>query len=584
MEVKNIFIKFYSKLLKEKKLLNKHRNKIIVKRNAYTSIKITAFISAVILFNNTAIAQSLNLGGGEVHGNFQANSQYYIPDSTIGAEPAPEKMLMNGFANIIYTKGKFTAGIRYEAYLNGLQGYPAGYKGTGIPYRFATYKSDEMEVTVGSFYEQFGNGFTLRTYEERNLGIDNALDGIRVKYEPFKGVYLKGIVGKQRSYFTTGPGILRGFDGEIQLNEAFKRLADKKTVITIGGSFLSKYQVDEDPNLNLPQNVGNSAGRFALSRKNFHINGEYAYKINDPSADNDFSYKNGDAMLLQAGYEVKGFSILLNGSRIDNMISRSDRTAQITSLLVNYVPALPKQHSYSLLAFYPYASQGKGEMSFGTEVKYKIKKGSILGGKYGTDITVNYSGANGLDNTYLDSDPEIDTKQLKYTSNYFSIGKEVYFRDVYFELGKKFNKTWKGTLIYSNQVYNKSVIQKPGSPTIYSNIVVMDVTYKLKQTSALRLELQNLQTKQDHQDWAYALLEYTIDENWFVAFGDQYNYGNLDPEERFHYPMGNLGYAKNTNRIVLSYGKQRAGIFCVGGVCRNVPASNGVQLTITSSF
>lgn len=54
---------------------------------------------------------------GEVHGNFQTDAQYYIPDSSIGADPAPEKMLMNAFANIIYTKGKFTAGIRYESYL-----------------------------------------------------------------------------------------------------------------------------------------------------------------------------------------------------------------------------------------------------------------------------------------------------------------------------------------------------------------------------------------------------------------------------------------------------------------------------------
>jgi hypothetical protein len=34
----------------------------------------------------------------------------------------------------------------------------------------------------------------------------------------------------------------------------------------------------------------------------------------------------------------------------------------------------------------------------------------------------------------------------------------------------------------------------------------------------------------------------------------------------------------------MSYGKQRAGIFCVGGVCRNVPASNGFAISITSSF
>ncbi|MGZ6538214.1 MAG: DUF6029 family protein [Bacteroidia bacterium] len=547
-------------------------------------IKTTAFLIAV-LYSNFSVAQ-LNLNNltnsnfGEVHGNFQLNAQYYIPDSTIGAAAAPEKMLMNGFANIIYTKGKFTAGIRYESYLNELQGYPAGYKGTGIPYRFADYKSDNLEVTIGSFYEQFGSGLTLRTYEERNLGLDNALDGFRLKLQPLKGIYLKAFIGKQRTYFSSA-GLVRGFDGEIQLNEAFKKLADKKTIVTLGGSFVSKYQPDADPTLVLPENVGNSAGRFDITRNNFKINGEYAYKINDPSLDNNFNYKYGDAILLQTSYAVKGFALSLSGSRIDNMSYRSDRTAQLTNQLINYIPALPKQQTYSLLAFYPYASQSRGEMEFSSELKYKIKKGTVLGGQYGTDITINYSGANRLDTTQIKG---TDTKRLGYTSNYLGVGKEVYFRDFYVEITKKINKLWKGTLIYANQVYDKSIIQKPGYPTIYSNIVVLDVTYKLKQTSALRLELQNLQTKQDQQDWAYALLEYTINENWFVAAGDQYNYGNDISAQRYHYYMGNIGYTKNANRITLGYGKQRAGIFCVGGVCRNVPASNGLTLSITSSF
>ncbi|MGZ4061083.1 MAG: DUF6029 family protein, partial [Bacteroidia bacterium] len=514
-------------------------------------IKTTAFLIAV-LYSNFSVAQ-LNLNNltnsnfGEVHGNFQLNAQYYIPDSTIGAAAAPEKMLMNGFANIIYTKGKFTAGIRYESYLNELQGYPAGYKGTGIPYRFADYKSDNLEVTIGSFYEQFGSGLTLRTYEERNLGLDNALDGFRLKLQPLKGIYLKAFIGKQRTYFSSA-GLVRGFDGEIQLNEAFKKLADKKTIVTLGGSFVSKYQPDADPTLVLPENVGNSAGRFDITRNNFKINGEYAYKINDPSLDNNFNYKYGDAILLQTSYAVKGFALSLSGSRIDNMSYRSDRTAQLTNQLINYIPALPKQQTYSLLAFYPYASQSRGEMEFSSELKYKIKKGTVLGGQYGTDITINYSGANSLDTTQIKG---TDTKRLGYTSNYLGVGKEVYFRDFYVEITKKINKLWKGTLIYANQVYDKSIIQKPGYPTIYSNIVVLDVTYKLKQTSALRLELQNLQTKQDQQDWAYALLEYTINENWFVAAGDQYNYGNDISAQRYHYYMGNIGYTKNANRITL---------------------------------
>jgi hypothetical protein len=557
-----------------------------VKKNHSKKVFTAVCIFGFSILSNNSFAQLINnlsaIDLGDVHGNFQANAQYYIPDSTIGAAEVQEKMLFNGFANIIYTKGKFTAGIRYESYLNALQGYPAGFKGTGIPYRYATYKSDFLEITVGSFYEQFGNGLSLRTYEERNLGLDNALDGVRIKAEPFKGVYLKGFVGKQRSFFSQGPGVIRGFDGEIQLNEAFAKLAEKKLVVSIGGSFVSKYQADQDPTLILPENVGTSAGRFRVSRNNFSINGEYAYKINDPSLDNKFNYKFGDAMLLQASYATTGFALQLSGSRIDNMSYRSDRNAQLTNLLLNYIPALNKQHTYSLLTFYPYASQARGEMEFSGELKYKFKKESLLGGKYGTEILINYSGSNSLDTTNLN--PVTDTAKKMYSSNYLGIGKEVYFRDFYVEINKKFNKKWKASFIYSYQVYNKDVIQKPGGGMIYSNIAVVDVTYKFKPESALRLELQNMATRQDKQDWAFVLLEYTVSSNWYIAVGDQYNYGNSHVNERYHYYSLSAGYIKNANRIELMYGKQREGIFCVGGVCRNVPASNGVTLTITSSF
>ena len=44
-----------------------------------------------------------------------------------------------------------------------------------------------------------------------------------------------------------------------------------------------------------------------------------------------------------------------------------------------------------------------------------------------------------------------------------------------------------------------------------------------------------------------------------------------------------IGYLKGANRIAIGYGKKRAGIFCVGGVCKEVPSSNGFNLTISSS-
>ena len=541
-------------------------------------------ITSGILNSNLLIAQSTqnnfsNITLGEVHGNIQLDAQYYIPDSTIGAPAVPEKMLSNGFANINYTRGKFTAGIRYESYLNALQGFDARYQGNGLEYRFASYKSDALEVTIGNFYQQFGSGVVLRSYEERGLGFDNALDGFRLKYEPIKGVYLTGLTGKQRSFMTYGTGVVRGFDGEMQVNETFAKLADKKLKVMIGGSFVSRFQSADNPSLVLPENVGASAGRFQLSRNNFNLNGEFATKINDPNATNNKNYRPGDAQLLTASYAMKGFAVSVSAERSDNMNFRSDRNATLNNLLLNYTPALNKNHTYSLLTFYPYASQPNGEFQTSEEVNWKaIKKPN-----YKLDITVNYSAANDLDTTHTLSVDEAHNFQ-GYKTKSFTYGKTTIFRDFYLEVNQKFGKKYKASLIYSYQEYNKGIIQEPGAPIIYSSIIVADLTYRLQGEKTVRVELQNLSTKQDKQDWAQAMVEYTYNTNWFGAILDQYNYGNEISKERYHYYSATIGYTKNANRITLSYGKQRQGIFCVGGICRQVPASNGITLSVTSSF
>ena len=151
---------------------------------------------------------------GQIHGNFQIDAQYYRPDSIIGAKGVPEKILSNAFANLIYTKGNFTAGVRYESYINPMLTFE-NYEGQGIPYRYAQYATDNLDVTVGSFYEQFGNGLIFRSYEARNLGYDNAMDGVRLKFSPTDGVFIKGVIGKQRFYWDKGPGLLRGDAGVL---------------------------------------------------------------------------------------------------------------------------------------------------------------------------------------------------------------------------------------------------------------------------------------------------------------------------------------------------------------------------------
>jgi hypothetical protein len=106
--------------------------------------------------------------------------------------------------NVFYTQGNFKAGMRLESYLPRIQGYPDYFSGTGIGMRYIGYANDFIDVTVGSFYEQFGSGLVLRAYEDRALGYDNMLDGFRALKESMAisvHLLLKGAFNTDRESF-----------------------------------------------------------------------------------------------------------------------------------------------------------------------------------------------------------------------------------------------------------------------------------------------------------------------------------------------------------------------------------------------
>ena len=139
--------------------------------------KVTIFFLCLFGIGSFSVyAQENNFG--QVSGNFQSDVQFYRDDSLIGAFAPDEYMMANSWANFTYTQGKFTAGIRYEGYMNSLLGYPnqgGANDGVGIPIMWAMFTNDNLEITVGNYYEQFGNGLIFRSYDEKMLGVDNAM-------------------------------------------------------------------------------------------------------------------------------------------------------------------------------------------------------------------------------------------------------------------------------------------------------------------------------------------------------------------------------------------------------------------------
>ena len=544
-----------------------------------TIVCVSIILNSQFSILNSVSAQGIM--GGHVTGNIQLDGQISSADSIIGAQDVPENLLMNARADILYTNGGFSAGLRVEAYQNPM---------LGIANYFVSYQGERISVTAGNFYEQFGSGMILRAYEDRYLGIDNSLRGLNVTLRPFSGVTIKALAGKQRYFWSYGDGLVRGLDGEVNLNSIVKCMAESKLRATLGAGFVSKYEDDQtiafpdNPSyrLNLPLNVGAGAVRMDLAYGNWGLQAEYAHKGQDPSIMNNFIYREGEALMVNATYSQKGFSANVQAKRVDNMSFKSVRSESGEMLYINYIPAITKQHTYAFLSMYPYATQTTGEMGLQGDVMYKIKKETLLGGKYGTDIHINGSIITGIDTTNIGG---AGTKG--YELEWFKTG-DLYYADASVEVAKKLSKAVKLTCTYGYQIFNP-VVEGHNGPLHHNHVVVGDLTWKVNKKNVLRFEAEWMGSDSQYDpnvddkrcgDWIMGLVEYNFTSAWFVSVSDQYAYrdgiGN--------YYNVSVGYNHGATRLQLGYGKQREGLLCIGGVCRQVPASNGLTFSLTTSF
>lgn len=572
---------------------------------------------ALVFFATGLFAQIEN---AQVNGSFQIDGQYYMVDENIGIT---EESIKNGvgefgvagFGKINYSLGNFSAGLRYEAYMPPLSGFDKRLQGVGLANYYASYDNGTISVTLGDIYDQFGNGFIFRTYEEWSLGFDNSLRGMRVIFRPTAGVTLKGVYGKQRYYWATyeateSRGVVRGIDGEWDLNQSFSALESSKFRASVGGSFVSKYQKNTNPTYNIPENVGAFDGRINLGYGRVAFTTEYAYKINDPSAFNNYIYHEGQALLSSLSYSQKGFGVILQVKRVDNMSFKSDYKGVKNDLDINFIPPINYTHTHSLPALYTYATQPLGEMAMQLQVNYTIPKNTIIGGKYGTKITLDFSQVNDIKRNYiLEEGQEMPEDisgydgTLGYTTDFFAVGDRKFFHDFNIEIERRLSKKLKLIAQYINLYYDMETIENhQGAEAVEANIGFIDLSYRITNKQSIRMELQHLWDNVDrrnmteeealaHPDnykkrgnWAAALVEYSIGAKWFVSVGDKYNYGNPIVENRDHYYSASVGFIKESTRITLTGGRQSEGMVCVGGVCRVVPASSGFSLSITTSF
>lgn len=558
----------------------------------------------------------------QLHGSVQTDFLVPESDDKIGTERTSDDLLNNTYIDLSLASKYVDAGGRFEYLDHPLPGFERDFKGWGVPHMYIKGKIKGAELTVGDIYEQFGSGFILRAYEERSLGIDNAIRGARVKVTGLNGVRLTGLGGVQRRYWDWDKSsVVGGADAEIDIDNFFPAMGDHNMTWMLGASWVIKNE--ERPSadaplfipgttyyLNVPRNVNAFDLRTQLHKSNVTVLAEYAWKTEDPSHDNGYTFHKGSAAMLSASYSHSGFSALVQAKRSEDMAFRSQRAMTGVSAFINNMPAFAYQHTYALAALYPYATQYSnisetgesmtpGEWAFQGEIAYNFKRKTPLGGKYGTKVKLNFSQVRGLDykkkigGMLPDGTAHSYTYGTEgYTTNFFGMeGK--YYQDINIQIEKKLSKEFKLNFMYMNQMYNQPVVENHGH-VLKSNIFVADGRYQFSKDMTLRVEAQylisgsdkGLEEKEQSGDWMYGLVELTVLPHFMFTLSDQYGkpfFGD-GYHDKEHYYMVSATYTNGAHRLNLGYGRTRAGYNCSGGVCRWVPASKGVQLSYNYTF
>lgn len=504
---------------------------------------------------------------GYLTGSFETLDHVYVKDETNRFTPSEDRFGSNNYLKMDYYNGNFSAGLQMEAYVPATIGYPAELTKYALSNIYVNWKDEDFQITAGTFYDQFGSGLLFRSWEDRLLGLNNALMGARFAYNWDNKVAVKAMWGMPRLGMGWSDTQVRGADLSVSLSEI---IGLDDILLSVEGSVLNRYESlspTQEEAGGTPNSIGYS-GRVNFDWNGFFLKGEY---VDAGMKLISLTPKRGNAQLVELGYNGRGLGVTVTGRRLEwmgqKLTYRSVSDANPNTL--SYVPAMSTQYTYMLTTLHPYNPQvgddtsfafNSGEMGGQVDAFYNFRRGTAIGGKRGMKVHANFS-------------------------TYYALANEgayapgnLLFRDFSFDVEKQWTKEFKMVFLYSMQEYNPTYGQY--KTTWLSNIFVADLLYKWTSRFSTRLELQYLTTQEDKKDWMAALLEVNFAPHWSVWGSDMYNHGKTG----MHYYNVGVSYAKGRTRVAAGYGRYKDGFICSGGVCRIIPQYTGANFSITTSF
>ncbi|MBI1305157.1 MAG: hypothetical protein GC181_00930 [Bacteroidetes bacterium] len=541
-------------------------------------------LAVILFFTTNAFAQNK----GVLSGNFQSNFSVFVRDSAIGAYEPPQYnsdiSSAEAWLFLNYQIGDFNIAARYDLFNNSNLLNPTGsFSGHGLGFWQVKKKIDKLTLTVGSFYDQFGSGLIFRSYENRLIGIDYAVEGVHARYDISPSFYVKAFTGNQKgsqsNRFGTSEDIIKGINSEkiFYLKEgkgqftlgasAFNRTLSKNSMNEIATE-INSYDLGDrfDPKYNVYAYSGYVTATFGDFTGNFEYNGKSKEAQRDEQQ--KLVLKPGNILLGTLSYSKNklgkekhgGIGINLQYRRIDHYQLKINPNVQLLNGLLTYQPSMSRQATYRLLARYTAAAQDYGEEAYQANVIWTIGKGKTL--------NLNYSHITGL------------------------TGKKLY-HEYFMMYEHKFGWKFKTKVGLQSIFYNQQVYQ--AKDTSYHNVKTVtpfcEFTYKVTRRNSLRFECQYLMTKQDLGSFVNAILELNMSPHYSFALSDMVNVdpvrhseGAIIGNNIIHYWTVFSKFNINTTSFTLAYVKQVEGVNCTGGICRLEPAFSGVKFTLTTNF
>ncbi len=541
------------------------------------------------------VAKAQEKDKGVFSGNFQSITQLYDRDLKIDANTEvyqKYKSSTDAWLMLNYGIKGYNFSLRYDLYNNSpLLNPQTVYSKQGVGFWQASKDIGNLNITAGYFYDQFASGIIFRAYEERLIGIDFAIQGVRVKYR-YKNLALKAFAGQQKGNiyssdrFTVSPEAIKGINAEYSfkffdkvrldigsslVNRALDQTTMNKVVSTINLQPLSTRFIPK-------YNTYSANGYASISWKNLKLGGEYVYKTAEAiynQTGNLLINRSGNVLFTTLSYskaqlgKKKQFSYGANlqYKRIENYSFRTSPFEILNNGSISYLPSITKQNTYRLLARYNAVTQVLGEEA--------MQADWLITPKRGTTFAFNVSQVKSL---AANGDGQGNSKKL--------------FHELYGEVQHKFNKNLKVKVGLQNIFYDQQRYEQKDSsyPTVKTLTPFMELTYKLSKKTSLRVESQYLETGQDLGSFVNGIIELNHAPHWSFSVGDMVNVtphrspSSTIPSEIIHYYSGFIGYTDGPTVLTVAYIKQVQGVNCTGGICRVEPAFSGVRLTLSSSF